>query len=463
MNLSLRKMHQNRIGLTLGEGFDFAFTAEDYVIISSAGVWTRIGIGYLDGKEPDNGGAVKRTWTLESDVGNEHFVLFHGSYQDVHSAFEMLKADLQNYRKQSRPVQTGKSLLSFIGGTSIVLCAFFGLVYGLNLLPSRGLIERAPIMEQPNGNERDKSGGQPTPEQLLKFMQLMTKGNPDYRALMPLANGTPATNDGSLQRQLPMSIETTPKAKTPDDLKKSEPPVTLGNALGLPSYSPSLYKDAAPADATREAKPAPAQLPEKAPQINSEAPKAEPTNASASDKVSDAVSTVPNLKDKPQDENAALKNSIKDSLKGMSAEQAADALRKISMLSPEQLKGQSLENLPPEIQALIRNAASAQPMAEKPPTATDQDNTSAKETDKQPEKAASTAPGELSTNENGVPTRLIILPQPVIDQLRTDDGIASIPENQSWQARGNPTVHLPLPGGGDIKTVEDLKKFGFQP
>jgi hypothetical protein len=78
---------------------------------------------------------------------------------------------------------------------------------------------------------------------------------------------------------------------------------------------------------------------------------------------------------------------------------------------------------------------------------------------------ASDEPGTAPKDnvQDGVPTKLIMLPEQVIDGYRGHDGIASLPENSSWQARGNPAVHIPLPGGGDIKSVEDLKAFGVQP
>lgn len=165
-----------------------------------------------------------------------------------------------------------------------------------------------------------------------------------------------------------------------------------------------------------------------------------------SQKATDAKLNTPTRAD---DKDGVLKALVAGNLKDMTPEQAADALRKISMLSPEQLNGQSLDGLPPAIQALIKGATVE--------NADVKGNTN----DKANEKKAT--PGQLTTDEQGVPTKIIILPQPVIDQFRSEDGIASIPENQSWQAKGNPTVRLPLPGGGDIKSVEDLKKFGFAP
>ena len=56
-----------------------------------------------------------------------------------------------------------------------------------------------------------------------------------------------------------------------------------------------------------------------------------------------------------------------------------------------------------------------------------------------------------------------ILPSEVVDSFRGKDGIATIPENYSWYARSGGPVSIPLPGGGDIKSPEDLLDFGLQP
>jgi len=62
----------------------------------------------------------------------------------------------------------------------------------------------------------------------------------------------------------------------------------------------------------------------------------------------------------------------------------------------------------------------------------------------------------------GVPYRIIRLPDTVMERYRGKDGIASIPERDSWVSTGN-SVKLPLPGGGDIKSPDDIKSFGLTP
>ncbi|MFC6048670.1 hypothetical protein ACFPYM_12605, partial [Methylobacterium hispanicum] len=57
---------------------------------------------------------------------------------------------------------------------------------------------------------------------------------------------------------------------------------------------------------------------------------------------------------------------------------------------------------------------------------------------------------------------VVRLPETSIERFRGRDGIASIPDSNSWVLTdGN--VRLPLPGGGDIRTVDNMKEFGLQP
>ena len=57
---------------------------------------------------------------------------------------------------------------------------------------------------------------------------------------------------------------------------------------------------------------------------------------------------------------------------------------------------------------------------------------------------------------------VVRLPSSAIEGFRGRDGIASIPDSNSWVlTEGN--VRLPLPGGGDIRTVESMTEFGLKP
>jgi len=58
--------------------------------------------------------------------------------------------------------------------------------------------------------------------------------------------------------------------------------------------------------------------------------------------------------------------------------------------------------------------------------------------------------------------RIVHLPEEVIAQYRDEDGIASIPEANTWLSTGGMVV-LSKPGGGNIKKTDDLRKFGLVP
>lgn len=62
---------------------------------------------------------------------------------------------------------------------------------------------------------------------------------------------------------------------------------------------------------------------------------------------------------------------------------------------------------------------------------------------------------------DGVPHRIIRLPDSVVDKYRGPDGVPTIPDANSWAATGN-VVRIPPPGGGDLKSPEDFARFGIQ-
>jgi len=57
---------------------------------------------------------------------------------------------------------------------------------------------------------------------------------------------------------------------------------------------------------------------------------------------------------------------------------------------------------------------------------------------------------------------IVRLPTHVIDSHRDADGIPTIPQENSWVARGG-VVNVPLPGGGDITSPDDFDLFGLEP
>ncbi|WP_310622302.1 hypothetical protein [Flexibacterium corallicola] len=60
------------------------------------------------------------------------------------------------------------------------------------------------------------------------------------------------------------------------------------------------------------------------------------------------------------------------------------------------------------------------------------------------------------------PNRIIHLPSSVVDKYKQGNGIPTIPEDGTWIGLGN-SVKIPLPGGGDIETEDDMLSFGLEP
>lgn len=58
--------------------------------------------------------------------------------------------------------------------------------------------------------------------------------------------------------------------------------------------------------------------------------------------------------------------------------------------------------------------------------------------------------------------RIVRLPANIINQYRGRDGIASIPEQDTWVANGG-RISIPLPGGGDILEPGNITEFGLTP
>jgi hypothetical protein len=74
---------------------------------------------------------------------------------------------------------------------------------------------------------------------------------------------------------------------------------------------------------------------------------------------------------------------------------------------------------------------------------------------------ATVSPQERSERAQRM-ARIVRLPANVINNYRGRDGIASIPEQDTWVANGG-RITIPLPGGGDVLEPGILKEFGLAP
>lgn len=364
----------------IGSSSEYVLVGSDHVVFSTAGILQRISIAAPEKSSTGN-------WRIESLVDGEVNVLYEGNFIKVEERFRLLKDRARGESPANRRTSfTSLLLVSLL--TAVSACALLHLTHFHQ--------PKSPVSGQ---DQVDFS----------ELVDAMKMTGMDYSHLLPSLAERSNLSPEALRQAGKEPTQVVPDVKTNGQPDTKADADGSAKTPGLPKYSPDLYKD----DQT----------------LPAQKPGAQP----AGDKVSQATDTKLGTE---------LDAEIAAELKKLSPTEASEVLRKISMLTPGQMKGDALATLPPNLRSLIERTnaeANSAPDQTKP------------------------APGIVTTDEKGVPTKLIILPPKVIDDYRTHDGISSIPENSSWQARGNPTVHIPLPGGGDIQSVSDLEKFGLKP
>ncbi len=364
----------------IGSSSEYVLVGSDHVIFSTGGILQRISIA-----TPDKGSS--GSWRIESLTEGEVNILYEGNFIQVEERFRLIKERARGEAPANRRT-TFTSLLLVSLLTAVSACALLHLTHA----------------HQPKSHV----SGQDQVD-FSELVDAMKMSGMDYSQLLPSLADRSNLSPEALRQVGKELTKAVPEVKP--QAQAETKPATEGSAqdAGLPKYSPDLYKD----DQTL--------------------PPQKPAEQTAGDKVGQSTDTKLGKE---------LDAEIAAELKKLSPTEAAEVLRKISMLTPGQMKGDALATLPPNLRNLIER--------------TNSEGNSAPDQTKP-------APGIVTTDEKGVPTKLIMLPPKVIDDYRTHDGISSIPENSSWQARGNPTVHIPLPGGGDIQSVSDLEKFGLKP
>lgn len=371
----LRQTKFSDFDFNIGSGTEYIVVGGDYLVFSASGILQRVSL-----VSPEKG--APNTWRIESQVEGEDYLLYEGTYTQADERFRLIK-------DRARRAPFGGQRTSF---KSLLLVSLLTAVSACALV---GLSNRQELRTSVSGNDQ------------IDFSELvdaMKMSGMDYSHLLPsLADRSEMPPAALRQASREAITQVVPDLKPQGQDKLGGE--TAEATTGLPKYSPGLYND------------------------DQRLPVSKADEAASTDTNSSV----------PVSEPAALSEEIKAELNKLSPDQASEALRKISMLTPGQMKGDALASLPDSLRELIEKTAMDESQETRP------------------------TPGIDTTDEQGVPTKLIILPPKVIDDYRTHDGISSIPENSSWQARGNPTVHLPLPGGGDIQTVSDLEKFGLKP
>jgi hypothetical protein len=372
-----RQKHFPDFDFNVGTGAEYIVVGGDYLVFSSSGILQRIS---LVSPEKDGAGS----WRIESLVVGDVNLLYQGTFTQVEERFKLIKGRARGRRSSS----SSTSFRALLIASLLAAVSVCGLLH---------------VGQRHDPRVQVSSQDQIDFSELVDAMKL---SGMDYGQLLPTLTQRAEMTPEALRGVPPTAQQVVPEVKT--QVERAPETETAGN--GLPKYSPDLYKE-------------PQTLPVAASPSEKTEPTAEPEKIEAEQRpVNDAAQS-----------NVAAE--LKQELAKLSPDEAAEVLRKVSMLTPGQMTGDALASFPPNLRVLIEQANSGE----------------------------TNEAGILTTDESGVPIKVIMLPGSVIDKFRTHDGISSIPENTSWQARGNPTVHLPLPGGGDIQNVTDLEKFGLKP
>jgi len=391
-----------------------------------------------------------------------------GGVAEVSETYQGLIAELRAKSSPSFIKKHSKFLLGTVVGIAVASAiAFFSTssVFGIGKkagdeLTNEELLQLMQLVQPNNGVRRDIPGipliGQIEPKPQPAMPPILDR--PDFLkkpdVVAPVAIPAPAD----------VPVEAT--AEAAEQELKSEP------AFGLPAFDPDAFKaeaekvktdaagtkneasaepqkeaeagkDEAPANA-EEPKPAaeapkapePVPTPEKAPEAEKQT-KAE-TGASPHSPTSDKSANAPTegeFKPISQEEAQRQANAVVDRLmqSGMTTGQAGDVLKTLEALAAtdySEITPEMISKLPHEVALLLRESGIIGDVME--PAYTD-----------------------------GVPHRIIRLPDSVVEKYRGKDGIATIPEANSWAATGN-VVRIPPPGGGDLKSPEDFARFGIQ-
>ena len=269
----------------------------------------------------------------------------------------------------------------------------------------------------------DASSANPSPApQAAPQLSAPVVDKPDFLALPEETSPAPAGPEAS------------PATKTPDVVKPA----------ALPAYTPDLYKQKTAPEAPK-ADPEPKPVAETAKPVAPAAATTEPATAvppaalpKEAEKVSavspEAPSAVPAGTQAGKADPAAAK-AVEGAMKsGMDQKDALETLKQLQALTkmdPSDITPEMLSKLPHEIAQQLKDTGVLANPAAMPET-------------------------------GDAPYKAIRLPEQVFEKYRGKDGIASIPENDTYAALGN-RILLQLPGGGDIRKPEDLEGFGFKP
>jgi chemotaxis protein histidine kinase CheA len=426
-----------------GVGAEFVFKTSDGISLVSGGRILKVRV---DGPLP---GATASRLVLAEPDGNKH-VIFEGDAVSASAKFVEIANEATSKRT---PVSVSRK------GAYAVLAAFTA-VYLIFCHPISQPASQLPAT-QTSASDLDA---------LLKSIPSLTGGVGKLNGLnIPAAvNSAVPIQPGVAADSVSPVLDKPSFLSLPEDevsAAKADEQKTKDVAAAIPAYSADLYDKADPkaaptadksvpeaskpseaattAKRTEEASVAKTEEKPVATTETAALPAATPVKAAEAVTGKDpaaatpAVSPVDKSDAKPTDAKPdadSAAKAAKAATKDMSAAETAEVLKQIEQMmqmDPTAITPDMLSKLPHEIAQTLRDTG----VIGNP---------------------------ESMPEKGNAPYAAIRLPPGAIDKFRGRDGIASIPENDTFAALGN-KITLQLPGGGDIRKPEDLKLFGFEP
>lgn len=358
--------------------------------------------------------------------GDKNDVLYYGSAGDVAREFERLACHLKGRRRW-----IGSKIAI---GAAIVIIALVSFEAGRLTASVVAAPQVSELSSQfPHLSELVQNGGIPDDGKLPKLPPSLSIPNASPNAAMPNHAATETSSPELKVLKRPDFLDVTPGAaskpkSSPETAEKPKPAADaseLKSDQSLPEYRPDLYQD--PKD--QASKPSSEGASSVSAPPTPENPKPTATLTETPKPMSDKET--PAAEASPEE----MKKGATAVIDGLRKKGMTDADARSLLLQLQQLQAAGQDAITPEmIKSLPEDVAQL---------------------------LATQGQGRDLEGESGGKMR--ILPSSVVDRYRGKDGVATIPENFSWYARSGGPISIPLPGGGDIKTPDDMKEFGWKP
>lgn len=394
---------------------------------------------------------------------HEAVEICRGNVEDISRTYNELLDELRSIKGRS---STHKKNANFFIGTALgfvaasaiaILATSFTPSVKKNELPENAIFELLEMMKDKTATQAGLTSQNLIPGNLPSIQQIAPQlQSPEVPTIVSPIVDRPHFLKSPVQQE---TAPSEPMVDTEANLPEEDPEFVI------PTFDPEAYKAAAGLntsptketaapeqndvveDVETAVEPAPTEATEDKAIEESQAPVSEPKyteNATeeqsekstqdpqepTSDKMSEAEFVPPPIEDTQKRANQVVTSLLNN---GMTAGRATDVLKTLEALSQadfSEITPEMFASLPHEVAQMLRDNGLVDSLME--PGTTD-----------------------------GVPHRIIRLPDETLDLYRGKDGIPTIPEANTWAATGN-TIVIPFPGGGDISKKEDFAAFGIK-